>query len=241
MAIDSRPITIPAAGNLTANFRRFGKMSATGLTVCTVAGERADAVIGAHYTKVPVVGDAVDAYVERVFELIAGGTVTRGDAITTDSVGRGVTAVAGNATNGLALTSGTVGSIIECFMPLSRAGVSALVSDTALTAGQEGVYVFAIPDAATADYDKVIAEKVEVIDVWVIKSGAGAANTAQLKHGATAVSDAIAAAVDKATTRAATLDPAQTVFAIGDTMRVTFTRAAGSGLANVYVRAIRRA
>ena len=241
MGIDSRPITIPAAADLTASFRRFGKMSATGLTVCTVAGERADAVIGAHFTKVPVLGDAVDSYVERVFEVTAGGVVARGDAITTDSVGRAVIAGAGQAINGVALTAGTIGSVIDAFTPLSRAVSSALVADTALSIGQEGIYVFAIPDAATADYDKILTEKVEVVDAWVVKSGAGAANTVQLKHAAVAVSDVMAAAVDKATTRAATLDPAQVLFAAGDIMRVTATKAAGTMLAKVFVRAIRRA
>lgn len=103
------------------------------------------------------------------------------------------------------------------------------------------VYEFLIPNAATADYDIVVDNKFEVIDVIVRKDGAGAANTAQIKNGATAVTDAIAAAVDKAVTRAGTIDTASNVVAAGGALRCTFTRAAGTSAALVTVKGIVRA
>jgi hypothetical protein len=99
-------------------------------------------------------------------------------------------------------------------------------------------YIFAIPDAATADYDIVVDAKFEVFDVIVGKIGAGAGNTVQIKNGATAVSDAIAAAVDKTITRAGTIDRTtnNNVIAAGGTLRCTATKSAGSMQAVVEVR-----
>lgn len=98
-------------------------------------------------------------------------------------------------------------------------------------------HVFLIPNAATADYDIVVDHKFEVIDVVVRKDGTGAGNTAQIKNGATAITDAIAAAVDKTVTRAGTIDiaAAVNVVAAGGTLRCTFTRAAGTSNALVTV------
>lgn len=101
---------------------------------------------------------------------------------------------------------------------------------------------FLLPDAATADYDFVVPEKMEIVDVLCIKDAAGAANTVQIKNGAgTAISDAIATAVDKTVTRAGTLDKATRVLASGATLRITNTRAAGSSACYVFVRYIPRA
>lgn len=92
----------------------------------------------------------------------------------------------------------------------------------------------------TADFDVIVAEKFEVVDVICRKDAAGAANTITIKNGATAISDAIAYAVDKAVTRAGTIDTASNVIAAGGTLRVTATRSAGTvaGLVTVlgYIR-----
>lgn len=99
------------------------------------------------------------------------------------------------------------------------------------------VYVFTIPDAVTADYDIVVDVKFEVTDVTVGKIGAGAGNTIQIKNGATAISDVIAAAVDKAVTRAGTIDRTtnNNVIAAGGTLRCTATKSAGSMACEVEV------
>lgn len=87
----------------------------------------------------------------------------------------------------------------------------------------------------TADFDTVLLEKFEVLDVICRKDGAGAGNTITIKNSATAISDAIVFATDKAVTRAGTIDTASNVIAAGGTLRVTATRAAGTavGLVNV--------
>lgn len=101
---------------------------------------------------------------------------------------------------------------------------------------------FAIPDAATTTYSLVLLDKCEIVDAIVRKSGAGAANTVQVKDGSgNAITDAMAAAVDKTITRAGTIDPATATVAAGGTIQVTATRAAGSMLANLTIVVRRRA
>jgi hypothetical protein len=111
----------------------------------------------------------------------------------------------------------------------------------AVTPGILGTFTFAVTDAATSDIDIVVTEKFEVLDVICRKdSGAGAGNTMQIKNGATAISDAIACAVDKTVTRAGTIDVAQNVIAAGGTLRLTATKAAGTRTALVTVIGISR-
>jgi len=96
---------------------------------------------------------------------------------------------------------------------------------------------FLIPDAADADYDVVLDVKFEVIDVIVRKDGAGAGNTITVKNGATAISDVMVAAVDKAVTRAGTISSVAAVNVVlaGGTLRVSAHKAAGSMAALVTV------
>lgn len=94
--------------------------------------------------------------------------------------------------------------------------------------------------AATSTFTFTTPDKIEIIDVIVRKSAAGAGNTVQVKDGAAnAISDAIAAAVDKTITRAGTIDPAFNVIAAGATFTVVNTFAAGSIAANVTIVARR--
>jgi hypothetical protein len=115
------------------------------------------------------------------------------------------------------------------------------VANSATSAGVLSSYTFLIPNAATADYDIVLADKFEVIDVIVRKDAAGAGNTMQIKNLATAITDAIVAATDKAVTRAGTIDTAANVVLAGGTLRCTATRSAGSSAAQVTVLGFIRA
>lgn len=93
--------------------------------------------------------------------------------------------------------------------------------------------------AATQSIVVTTPEKIEIIDVIVRKSGAGAGNTIQVLNGVTAITNAIVAAVDLTITRPTTIDPAQNVIAAGAGFTVTNTFAAGTILANVTVVARR--
>lgn len=116
-----------------------------------------------------------------------------------------------------------------------------VVANNATGPSPLSVYEFLIPDAATADYDIVVDGKFEVLDVIVRKDAAGTGNTVQIKNGTTAITDAIAAAVDKAVTRAGTINVASNVVAAGGTLRCTATKSAGSMAALVTVLGIPRA
>jgi hypothetical protein len=107
-------------------------------------------------------------------------------------------------------------------------------------AGVLSCHDVAVTGSATVDVDVIVADKFEVLDVIVRKDGAGAGNTVTVKNGATAITDAIVAATDKAVTRAGTIDTAANVIAAGGTLRVTSTRAAGTVVALVTVIGIIR-
>lgn len=241
--IESTPVSLPAAADLSTKLFRFGKFTATGVNVCSVAGERADGIIGAHYKKTPAAGDAIDFYIERVMLVEASGVIAVNDPVTTDANGKAKTAGAGDVVNGIALDAATADTqFIRVTPPYSRTPAAQNVADNNTAPGSEVVHIFQVPDAPTGDIDIIVAEKIEVMDVVCRKrAGAGAGNTMQIKNAANVISDAIACAVDDAVTRAGTIDDAFNVINAGGTLRLTATKAAGTRDAVVEVRCIKRA
>jgi hypothetical protein len=241
--IQSTPISLPAAADLTTKIFRFGKFTSTGVNVCSAAGERADGIIGGMYKKTPAAGDAVDFYLDRVMLVEASGVINVNDPVTTDANGKAKVAGAGDVVNGIAIDASTADTqYIRIIPPYSRNPLAQNVADNNTAPGATVVHVFKVPDAATGDIDIIVTDKIEVIDVVVQKqNGAGAANTMQVKNGATAITDAIACAVDNAITRPASIDDSQSVINAGGTLRLTATRAAGTRNALVTVIGIKRA
>jgi hypothetical protein len=120
----------------------------------------------------------------------------------------------------------------------------ARVSDTQTAGGIPVVYTFAIPDAATADYDRVVDAKFEILDVIVQKrGGAGAAgNTIRVKNAADNVTDAIDTNdADQTISRPTTIDDAFSTIAAGGTLRVTSTKSGGNAACLVTVIGVLRA
>lgn len=133
--------------------------------------------------------------------------------------------------------------IDEALNPEQNVAVTGAVSPAVLSSAPIEVIPLDIPNTgAAADYDYVNADKIEVVDITVIKDTAGAANTIQLKTaaGAANISDAIAAAVDKAVTRAGTLDKAQRTINAGAGFRIHAAWAAGSSACQVFLHVIKR-
>lgn len=94
-------------------------------------------------------------------------------------------------------------------------------------------YNFSIADAANADYDIVVADKVEVIDVTVQKRGGagGAGGTVTVKNAADAITDAIDINdADKTLSRPTTIDDAFSTINAGGTLRVSVNDAANSAV-----------
>jgi hypothetical protein len=105
------------------------------------------------------------------------------------------------------------------------------------------MFLVTVPDAATGDVDVgTMTFAWRLTDVTVIKTGAagGAANSVQVKKGASAISDLISTNIaDQAVARAATLDDANWSFAIGDTLRVSRIKAGGNAACTVRVLGVR--
>lgn len=248
---DTKPIRRISGGDLTGRLWRFGKETPTGIVACNIAGERADGIIaGGFPLALPTTaGEPIDFDIDRLMKLEAGGPFSVGDPLTTDNVGRGVLATAGDNINAIAVGAATAaGQIVGVRPPYSRgpsAGLAVANANVAPAVSASGALVVIpidVPDAATNTYAFVNAEKLEVIDVVVIKDQVGAGNTIQLKTAAgTAISDAIAAAVDKAVTHAGSLDKAQRVLAAQAGYQITATKAAGSMACQVFLHAIKRA
>jgi hypothetical protein len=245
---DSNPVSLTAAADLTTKIHRFGKQTSTGVNVCTVAGERASAgIIGAHYKKTPAAGDAVDVYVERLPLIESGASYSAGANLTTDTLGRAVTAGAGDVVNANAIDAATAAGQIGRCRPLFGAAfaenvANSAVAPTEIRIGGAGLYIIDLVDAATATYVYENAEKIEIIDVWTIKDGAGAANTVQVTDSAdAAITNALAFAVDKTVTHAGTIDKATRTLAAGAGFKVVNTRAAGTSAGQLFILAVKRA
>lgn len=242
--IDNTPVSLLAGADLSARLWRFGKISAGQVVACAVAGERADGIIGSRPT---AAGQALDFQIERIMKVEAGGVFSAGP-ITTDSVGRAV-AVTGSAyINAIALEAATAaGQLIACIPMRAVSPVAVNVADSAVdpasvSLGSPQLIVIDIPDAATTTYVYDNAEKIEIVDAWNIKDGAGAGNTIQITDSAdVAITDAMAAAVDTTLTRASTIAKATRTLAASAGFKVVATRAAGSMAAQLFILVIKRA
>lgn len=242
--LDSTPVSLPAAADLSTKLFRFGKIVSGQVAVCSVAGERADGIIGSHQMLNPAAGDAVDFYIERIMLVEAGAAITAGDEVATDANGKARTATASQYVNGVALDAATGDTqYIRVRSPFAKNNAAANVSDVQTGVGQLVCYTFSIADAATADYDRVLAEKFEALDIIVQKRGGAGTGTCtvQLKNTANAVSDVIDVAdADKVLSRPTTIDDAFSTFAIGDTMRLSVVDGGNSAIL-VTVIGIKRA
>ena len=116
------------------------------------------------------------------------------------------------------------------------------VADANVIGGIPVVHRIAIADAATGDVDVVLTHKTLIIDVHAVKTGAlgGAANTVQVKNGATAITDALDLNVaDEVVVRAGTISDASHEIAAAGTLRITRTKAGGNAACIVYVTGLR--
>lgn len=244
--LDSSPISLPAAADLTTKLFRFGKIVAGQVNVCTVAGERASLIIGAHQKKTPVAGDAVDCYIERVMLVEAGAAFAADADLTTDALGRAVTATGSSAINAVAIdAAAAAGEYVRCRPALAKSAAQN-VANSNTAPGVLVTHVVPVPDAATGDVDVVLTDKIEVLDVLVQKQGGATgafANTIQVKNGAAVISDAISinGTADGGLVRATNIDDAASVIAAGGTLRVTRTKAGGNAQCLVTVVGIKRA
>ena len=108
------------------------------------------------------------------------------------------------------------------------------------------IFALTIPDAATANYDWTLPNYgLRLVDVWAVKTGAGAgasANTLQVQTagGAANVTGAISMQVaDTRLARVGVIDDANHVFAAAATIRVRSVKAGENSAAIVYLKCVR--
>ncbi len=118
----------------------------------------------------------------------------------------------------------------------------ATVANSNTIGGVPVVHVFDIADAATANYDIVLADKTEVIDVLILKAGGtGVAVTATVQNNTTAITDAMSLNVAiKLLVRALQIDTANNVINAGGTLRVAIARTTGNAACRVFVYGVKR-
>ncbi len=115
------------------------------------------------------------------------------------------------------------------------------VADANVVGGIPLLYRIDVAAGANGNVDVVVTHKIRVINAWLVLRGAGVASaTLQVKNGASAITDAMAASgSDKAVVRAAQLDDAAWEIAAAGTLRVTGAGGASMPDATVFVEAIR--
>lgn len=116
-----------------------------------------------------------------------------------------------------------------------------VVADDNVIGGIPVIHRIDITAGALGDTDVTLTHKTRITDAWLILRGAGVATTTlQVKNGANAITDAMAASgSDTALVRAATIDDAYHEIAAAGTLRVTSATGATQPDATVYVLGIR--
>lgn len=119
-------------------------------------------------------------------------------------------------------------------------------ADGVMLPGVPVMVTIAVPDGATGNIDSTVGAKFEVLRAWLQKRGGDSgsnANTMQVLKNGTAVTEALSinGTVNKTTVDWATIDVAQSVFNVGDTLRVTRTKAGGNVQCLVCLLAVIRA
>ena len=116
-----------------------------------------------------------------------------------------------------------------------------VVAESNVIGGVPLTYMIPIAAGALGDTDITVTHKIRDIDAYLVLRGAGVATTTlQVKNGASAITDAMAASgSDKALVRAAVIDDAAYEIAAAGTLRVTSATGATQPDALVVITAVR--
>lgn len=117
------------------------------------------------------------------------------------------------------------------------------VADANVIGGIPVLHRIDIAAGALGNTDVTLTHKTRVVDAWLVLRSAGVAScTLQVKNGANAITDAMAASgSDQAIVRAASINDAYHEIAAGGTLRVTSASGATQPDAVVYVLGVRAA
>lgn len=107
--------TLKATADLSTKQYRFLKPDLATDGQANVAAAASDLLIGV-LQNTPALGEAIQLRTIGISKILLGGTVTRGDRLTSDAVGRAITAVGAVVVGAIAVQSGLVGDIISAFV-----------------------------------------------------------------------------------------------------------------------------
>lgn len=130
--------TLVSAADLRTDQFHFVNIDATGKAALAAAGTRVAGVI----QNKPNAGHSTTLVVSGVSKVVAGGVVTAGDDVSSDSTGRAVTTVGTAQRAGIALTSAGAAGVLISVLLMSAITVGA--------AGEIATLIAAIPVAAVA-------------------------------------------------------------------------------------------
>lgn len=109
-----RPITRPAAGDLSAALYKFMKVDSSGnATTCTVLGELA---VGVLQNKPNAAGLAAELQIDGVAKVVAGATIAAGAKVSSKADGTAITSISTYHVQGVAMKGGVAGDIIEVLL-----------------------------------------------------------------------------------------------------------------------------
>lgn len=110
-----RPITRPAAGDLSAALYKFMKVDSSGnVTTCTVLGELS---VGTLQNKPTAAGQAAEIQIDGVTKVICGAAaVASGAKVASTAAGLAVTAIATYHALGVCVKGGVSGDVIEVLL-----------------------------------------------------------------------------------------------------------------------------
>lgn len=112
---------------------------------------------------------------------------------------------------------------------------------TATYAGIKHTFSFQHVDHATETLTVVTARQIEIVGLDVLKAGADAGGTVQVKDSlGAAITEAVAAAVDKAKVSSASLDVAKRTVPAGGSFQITFTRGSGTSASECLIDVLLR-
>lgn len=172
------------------------------------------------------IGAGLTATIEVIKDAYAGGVLGAGSV--------GATQLAAQAVTEAKVQEGA-----------AAAGLSGLVTkfvaDKNVIGGIPVIHRINITAGSIGNTDITLTHKTHVADVWLVLKGAGVETTTlQVKNGANAITDAMAASgSDQALVRAASIDDAYNEIAAGGTLRVTSATGATQPAAVVYVLGFR--
>lgn len=180
-----------------------------------------------------------------------GSSLTPGDVFYMGATaGRLDTAATTGDSLGLAMAISSTDVVVTRSSPLNLNTVAdgaltgtkvSVVADVNVIGGIPVLHRIDIAAGALGNTDVILTHKTRIIDAFLVLRGAGVASTTlQVKNGANAITNAMAASgSDQALVRATSIDDAYYEIAAAGTLRVTSASGASQPAATVYVLGVR--